>query len=1225
MLQAKSTRAQTKTTPAVTSGPAVRPELARTLSPRGSGNQAALWMREHAALQTKLRISQPADPAEQEADQVAERVVKSLSLEGQPLNPNPEHESNPIIHRKCAACEEEEKTEIHRKCRACEEEESELFRKSAGGAKASRLQDVDAVQAELGPGRPLDPAVRHRMESAFGADFSPVRVHDDSAGARVSDGLNARAFTLANRIGFASGEYRPGSAAGDTLLAHELAHVVQQGHARPSSVRTAVPASRAAIHRQASDNRVVRIEILKPDTAVMYTADGETFATSVRESCDPAPGSYRVKVSVKPDSIYFEELTPSPPCRLKGGNVLVIEGDESAVVEDGSEIAITITAASQNVFKALEGAGGVQLDPGSRAKIAKILHDHGITEADFFEFMKAGGVRARTTGEMIDALNRFVAERETENLTSLQTANILSEKLFTSEGQLADRKGLDSSMAGIYQRYLRLQNLQQAVKLGKWGHDWLKKHDKVTFEALPEDTSISAFADTLKEHIEKDLLEHDIAGIPEFEARVAAFETSFREGTVNLATSVLKSADRICERFLVESAKFDYTNRHTERARIMMGALDPIRPTLVKEIDEANAQEKEAKHRLAAAGIQEAQYAPFLGDERKAELENKKKEAQAQINEAERREAAADDLVAAALPKFPFVAWPDFPKEKLLKATDPDDVNYWIDWYLIKHRNGIQGSLEQLRSNSHRIYKLDLLIGLSKQQFGIADGSIFDLIIGHEVEEASKESAWEQLKTALMFALLIVSIVVPGGVAVAAAVGTAALSASQAYDLYNQYYQDLAVHDANLSSVDPSQFWVIVAIIGAGMDAQGAISLLSKSSALRKAMQEFQETRKLAPFRKEIESLEGLSQAEKDAVEQQAAKHVAEDVSAGKTVESGPGDAPGTEPAPNKPPADTPPAPHATPEEEIESLGEMSTETTEMLEQNQPLRESLADSPLAAEALKHCSKFCFPPNMSPGQVRRLEQHLQAIKQTGKYNVQDINRFLYENRDNLEGALSDLMRRSTAEEMDAFLKEARNLKRPKPPRPRDATLPKPKELEKSVVTSIAQSIEGRDPLTVFQYGDRELKTVAEDLVARQKQLLAAGKGSLLPQVDLSIMEMGATDFMKRHPDLWKRFDGLMKRALREQGFGKDALYEELTTFLSQGKMATRRPDAIVFDLESGIVSLTDPTIKLHLEKAIMHEFKTSFYGYAVQDILGEANIVVEAFEHNPRLGIHRPAR
>ena len=122
-----------------------------------------------------------------------------------------------------------------------------------------------------------------------------------------------------------------------------------------------------------------------------------------------------------------------------------------------------------------------------------------------------------------------------------------------------------------------------------------------------------------------------------------------------------------------------------------------------------------------------------------------------------------------------------------------------------------------------------------------------------------------------------------------------------------------------------------------------------------------------------------------------------------------------------------------------------------------------------------------------------------------------------------------------------------------------------------------------------------------------------------------MEMGATDFMKRHPDLWKRFDGLMKRALREQGFGKDALYEELTTFLSQGKMATRRPDAIVFDLESGIVSLTDPTIKLHLEKAIMHEFKTSFYGYAVQDILGEANIVVEAFEHNPRLGIHRPAR
>jgi hypothetical protein len=86
----------------------------------------------------------------------------------------------------------------------------------------------------LGAGRSLDTAARSRMESAFGYDFSRVRVHTDSQAAVASSRLNARAFTVGSEIAFGAREYQPGTMAGDALLAHELAHVVQQGGASAS-------------------------------------------------------------------------------------------------------------------------------------------------------------------------------------------------------------------------------------------------------------------------------------------------------------------------------------------------------------------------------------------------------------------------------------------------------------------------------------------------------------------------------------------------------------------------------------------------------------------------------------------------------------------------------------------------------------------------------------------------------------------------------------------------------------------------------------------------------------------------------------------------------------------------------------------------------------------------------------------------------------------------------
>jgi hypothetical protein len=66
------------------------------------------------------------------------------------------------------------------------------------------------------------------MEGAFGHDFSRVRVHANTQAAALTSSLNARAFTVGTDVGFATGEYKPGTLIGDALIAHELAHVVQQ-------------------------------------------------------------------------------------------------------------------------------------------------------------------------------------------------------------------------------------------------------------------------------------------------------------------------------------------------------------------------------------------------------------------------------------------------------------------------------------------------------------------------------------------------------------------------------------------------------------------------------------------------------------------------------------------------------------------------------------------------------------------------------------------------------------------------------------------------------------------------------------------------------------------------------------------------------------------------------------------------------------------------------------
>ncbi len=108
-----------------------------------------------------------------------------------------------------------------------------MFFKPSGNQIQRKQRDI--MQDETGSGKAIDSAAKSFMESGFGYDFGDVKIHNDEAAHRSAAGINARAYTLGNDIVFGRDEYRPDTAGGRRLLAHELTHVVQQS-GRPAGL-----------------------------------------------------------------------------------------------------------------------------------------------------------------------------------------------------------------------------------------------------------------------------------------------------------------------------------------------------------------------------------------------------------------------------------------------------------------------------------------------------------------------------------------------------------------------------------------------------------------------------------------------------------------------------------------------------------------------------------------------------------------------------------------------------------------------------------------------------------------------------------------------------------------------------------------------------------------------------------------------------------------------------
>ena len=220
-------------------------------------------------VQASLKVAPQSDAYEQEADLIADQVIKTSDADlnnktRQPTNTLTNNIQN--LSRKHSQRLSQDISQNHskKKSQASTWESMPLPQKNQTGIETSAPAQLESSLDDLkNSGTAIPTQSRHFFEPRFAHDFSNVKIHTGANAEQLTEAFNARAFTFANNIVFGAGEFQPNSDAGKHLFGHELTHVIQQNNAVPGTLqRVTKPGSSSAFHEDYQPTRLVNIEEL---------------------------------------------------------------------------------------------------------------------------------------------------------------------------------------------------------------------------------------------------------------------------------------------------------------------------------------------------------------------------------------------------------------------------------------------------------------------------------------------------------------------------------------------------------------------------------------------------------------------------------------------------------------------------------------------------------------------------------------------------------------------------------------------------------------------------------------------------------------------------------------------------------------------------------------------------------------------------------------------------
>lgn len=712
-------------------------------TPAHAGNQAHL--RRLAAggqpLQPKLMVGTVDDPLEHEADAAADRVMRMV-------DPAVSMSAAPMLSRKCA------------KCATCEDEEQMLHREATGAAMAGDTAPpiVDAVLSA--PGRALDPATHDFMASRFGADFSDVRVHTDAQAAQSAAAVEARAYTVGRNVVFASGQYDPLGTSGRHLLAHELAHVVQQNDG-DRTLRRRPPDTQKKSGTVVPARRFTKIVVDEgsPHGTAFYD-DGSDFAIELSEN-KLAPGEYKLTRSGGKSATgvigYAGKSNTGKPFEYFVWKGRAAENVTVLVIPKYVREFLTATADSH---------ASATLSPAEEAMTARILTLYGVSENELLiEHQRQVDQRATgTSGARVSIENwalSFVGQRQSQEETALADHT----KLDTAANRLAN---VDN-------------DLRQVVLARIDGASWEDKILTVVQIQNPRFSwgNFTGYADLN-------------ATIDEFSASVENALHALTEGMLNEAAATIFKVQRTFIGTWDRGVGYGYLGRQLDEARQdpdiikTQGDLAQARTRAavfdneIIQIAAARAPipEKTQKNYEAATKVVDG------FEERLREILSEKW----QIRVAGVRGIDADALL----------------------HSGPDHAQHLLAGGLADAQRKINDARQRLRDEKTFVFKADRIVALLKKQLGIAPKSPLDQFVDAIVSKgASPGGFWSDLWEVINF---VVGFVPPPAGPIMRAV-VSGISLGQAF---TEHADQALAHDTNLASTGPSSLAGLLLVTAAG-------------------------------------------------------------------------------------------------------------------------------------------------------------------------------------------------------------------------------------------------------------------------------------------------------------------------------------------------------------------------------------------------------------------------
>jgi hypothetical protein len=720
-------------------------------------------------------------------------------------------------------------------------------------------------------------------------DDVSLEAEADAAGAKVARGEAAHGGATAPDAPAHTGPVQAKSAASSAADADTAAGLPRM---LPAEASTAVaptaggpPIQMAPLGKQAKKFIRFKIAIDKPMTREEFeaAADTQVFGRVLRGSWENVKDAYTPADS--PVTVGYEESmvlsmrgqtsaakgidTDAATGKVAGADARTKTFDAGPASGEKTGILGEI---DRRYYAATGAAPGTKIKPGEAGNAAlwrsirdEVLFQHQyianlpdnvkaiihtsitgkeLTPADYDQLFRIGKkIEGLPPGAAADYASKITGTAA--DLTTLEAAvDHYAAERTARDAADADRTSVHNKLLGLdevyklYRQYSRQLITEAVSPMMKVTNIGLKKL------GVPVQT-----ADDVRDELEKQLPRYGFATIAAFGAYISRFKQGFEDGAVQITKDLLgKYAGKL----------YKEQERYKDPAVVkdLHGKLGGFRAQY-QDFDKSSKRWHELQYRKDRGSLPDAN----------------EHVAQADIDDAAQKTAAAKAGAQASIKNlahdYPIFAEDELPVDKrldktaLAQATEAQLAGV-LESHIADRNKVVVNARDQLSDNHERIYKLDKLMPAFYAGMGIAPGSIHDQII----QDKMHDDAITKIVGGILLAIVAVALTVvsmgtatPAIVAAGASMGAAGISAYMAIDEYKEYTAQHAMAEAGFAD-DPSVAWLVLSIVGAGVDMAAVVKAVRALAPAAKALEAGGE---IKDFTKVVEALKKSKQLEERA------------------------------------------------------------------------------------------------------------------------------------------------------------------------------------------------------------------------------------------------------------------------------------------------------------------------------------------------------------------------